>query len=176
MERLLMNIPPPSVCNVPACDWASVEEVIGSALPSDYQMFVETYGAGSINDFLWIFTPGSSNEYLDLFQAIRSDGNMLRGIKAKLPEEFPIAVFPEPGGVLPFGATDNGDLLLWDTSHGNPDMWSVVIVNPRDNRYCAFPGSMIQFLEALISGEWSCVLFPGDLFHEGTWFSPSVSS
>ena len=38
-----------------------------------------------------------------------------RQTRARFPERLPLPPFPEQGGVLPLGRTDNGDELYWVT-------------------------------------------------------------
>ena len=38
-------------------DWADVERAMGTALPTDYKQMVETYGVGSLDDFIWVMQP-----------------------------------------------------------------------------------------------------------------------
>lgn len=48
-----------------------------------------------------------------------------RGSRNSKPEKCPYPFYPEPGGLLPWAGTDNGDRVCWLTE-GQPDGWTVV--------------------------------------------------
>lgn len=43
---------------------------LGMILPLDYKKFINKYGTGSINDFIWILNPFSENENLNLIKKV----------------------------------------------------------------------------------------------------------
>jgi hypothetical protein len=61
--------------------------------------------------------------------------------------------FPEPGGLLVWGWTDNGDTLLWDTQDDDPDRWRVVMLPRHEPAAIFFDGGVVAFLVALLRGE-----------------------
>lgn len=95
--------------------WASVEARLGTSLPDDYKEFIGLYGSGRIANFLWIFNPFSSNKNLNLEQQIELQSSVLGELES-YGEKNPYKSFPAPGGVLPFGITDNGDVVFWRTA------------------------------------------------------------
>lgn len=38
-------------------DWKRVEDMFDIQFPIDYKLFINIYGEGAINDFLWILSP-----------------------------------------------------------------------------------------------------------------------
>ena len=112
IEHLMaVLVPPVNPFETPAAGaWASVEGRLGVPLPSDYKRFIETYGSGNIGNFLWIFNPFSNNENLNLERQVVTQAEVLNELRS-YGESVPYKPFPEQGGILPFGITDNGDLL-----------------------------------------------------------------
>jgi hypothetical protein len=104
-------------------DWSAVENRFGTDLPSDYKAFVETYGTGILCEFVEIFNPFSDNPAMDLLKAGQSLTDYYRSLSTT-PYPCPYPVFPDPGGLLVFGMTINGDHLHWHTL-GVPDEWIV---------------------------------------------------
>lgn len=51
--------------------WLEIEEMIGSQLPTDYKQFIDLYGTGGIDDFLWILTPFVNDENVNLFNKVK---------------------------------------------------------------------------------------------------------
>ena len=132
VERLRQLLPPPADPVEPGRPegWAEVEAALRTGLPSDFKAFTELYGSGTVDDFLYLFNPFAAGP----------DGNLLaekdrvlagyRQTRARFPERLPLPPFPDPGGVLPLGRTDNGDELYWVTQ-GDPDGWPVALLEAR---------------------------------------------
>jgi len=132
VERLQELLPPPAEpVELGRPDgWAEVEAALGTELPGDFKAFTERYGSGTVDDFLYLFNPFAAGQ----------DGNLLaekdrvlegyRQTRARFPERLPLPPFPDPGGVLPLGRTDNGDELYWVTQ-GDPDGWPVALLEAR---------------------------------------------
>lgn len=161
LERIL---PPPesgAKVDIPASptEWPSVEVTIGISLPPDYKAFIESYGSGSIDRFLSIFNPFAKNPHLNLMDAIRTRLEGLRELQAEFEIERKYSIFPDMNGLLPFGATDNGDVLYWKTT-GQPSSWPVVINDARSPEYEEFPIGMTEFLVAILSRKVSSSIFP----------------
>jgi hypothetical protein len=133
-------------------EWSRVEERLGSRLPSDYKEYIDTYGTGQINGLLWPHNPFAANRFLNLFRLVADEVGALRRRKDLSGDEVcPYPLYPEPGGLLPWGLTDNGDVLFWLTK-GQPDGWLVVVNGTRSPEYDEYDESMTSFLTKLVAG------------------------
>lgn len=167
-------IGPPSF--LPArVDWVRLEGELGTALPTDCKILADTYPSLKFDDFLGWFSPGFpddptivAREMMDVLQPLRvrlegvewidvidSDRN-----RTALP---PYPVYPQPGGVLQWGMTDNGDRCLWLT-RGEPDEWTVIIER---GMWWHFQGGLVDFLVAILTRQVDCPLFPRDFPSSG---------
>src|SRR5262249_20868698 len=107
--------PPPAPAEVPSPhDWNAIERTLVE-LPADYKSFMDSYGSGTIDEFITIFNPIASNKNLNLLHQCNVQLGVLRELEASGSEHIPYRLFPEREGILPFGATDNGDILYWIT-------------------------------------------------------------
>ncbi|HEU4962862.1 MAG TPA: SMI1/KNR4 family protein [Bacilli bacterium] len=138
-----------------------MEELLGTSLPPDYKEFIDMYGTGSINEFLWVLNPFEKNEYLNLVLQNKVALDAYSVSKSQFPEDFPHNVFPESNGLLLWGGTDNGDELFWLTK-GAPDVWSLVIYETRSCEYSEYDCTMSQFLYDILSGTLTCEILPDD--------------
>ncbi|WP_051711572.1 SMI1/KNR4 family protein [Andreprevotia chitinilytica] len=138
--------------------WAAVEKRLGVSLPDDYKRFIETYGSGCIGRFLWIFNPFSKNQNLNLERQIVTQAKVLEELQT-YGEVMPFKSFPEQEGILPFGITDNGDLLFWRTI-GRPDDWSIVVNEARSPEWEDFNLSISEFLTEILKRQLVCNCFP----------------
>jgi len=118
----LLAVAPPPVPRAAAAayEWLDVEREVGTPLPSDYKAFIDRYGLGKLCDFIVVFMPSHENLHVNLSIQIRQKLDVLQELASEWGEELPYSLFPARGGLLPFGATDNGDILYWLTS-GSPD-------------------------------------------------------
>jgi hypothetical protein len=169
LERLRRLLPPPAnpvEAGRPE-GWAEVEAALGTGLPTDFKAFTELYGSGTIDDFLYLFNPFTQGQ----------DGNLLaeknrvlaayRQTRARFPERLPLPPFPEQGGVLPLGRTDNGDELYWVTQ-GPPDQWPVMLLEARAALQELQPMPVTGFLGALAANQLTSRVLPEDLLRRSS--------
>ena len=65
------------------------------------------------------------------------------------------STFPTPGGLFPFGYTDNGGTLFWLTE-GESDRWPIICMDGAySSDYDQFELSLICFLEGWLTGRFS---------------------
>jgi hypothetical protein len=161
LERLRAVAPPPARPVEPGVPhrWPEVQAAIGTALPGDYKAFTELYGSGKFDDLLYLLNPFASDP----------DGNLVRQrdamlgayaeTRAKFPRRLPLPPWPEPGGLLPLGRSDNGNELYWLTE-GKPDAWGVVAFAARSTRHELHHHPVTEFLARLLSAELDSKVLP----------------
>jgi hypothetical protein len=166
LEQLRRLLPPPAepLEAAPPDGWVGVEAALGTGLPDDFKAFTELYGSGKVDDFLYLFNPFAEGQ----------DGNLLfekdrvlagyAETRAKFPARLPLPPFPEEGGVLPLGRTDNGDELYWVTG-GDPGGWPVALLEARAARQEVHRMPVTGFLEALAAGELVTAILPDEVVH-----------
>ena len=121
IDELRLVLPPPARPMNCTGDWAAVEHAIGLRLPSDYKTFISIYGSGMINGCLDVQSPfgiktDAREWWLNWVDVYACDAKFR-------PISYPI--FPEPGGLLPFGTLGDMDILNWRTV-GESDQWPFV--------------------------------------------------
>ncbi len=154
--------PPPRV------DWVAVQRAVGSVLPVDYRTLVDVLGPIAVAGFAGVFAPGCPNPNLDLLVQVGARLGALRELKQQEGEDAcPYPLWFEPDGLLPWGATDNGDVLYWRT-RGHPDQWTVVVGESRGPMFEEFPIPTADFLHALVEGRLASQVLPEDLGDDRT--------
>ena len=133
-----------------AAAWGAVTSKLGGPLPTDYMQFIDHYGSGTINGFLTVFNPFSANPNVNLLDQAFVQLSALRELRTNFPNEFVFPLFFEPGGLLPWAASDDGDVICWSTD-GVSGAWEVVTV-PRSDSPERFKLSMAQFLAQGLTG------------------------
>lgn len=161
LERLRSVVPPPAepLERGEPARWAGVEAELGTVLPDDFKAFTELYGSGKFDDFLYLLNPFAADPAGNLLAA--RDGMLAAyaGTRAKFPERLPLPPWPEPGGLLPLGRSDNGNELYWLTE-GSPPAWPVVAFAGRSTRHEVHRHPVTDFLALLLSGELETGVFP----------------
>lgn len=174
IEQLEKILEPPidPVDRPVANGWSAVEKKLGK-LPDDYKRFIEMYGTGSIDGFVWIFNPFAANKNLNLLDQVLIKISALSDLGDTFGEAIPFPLFPKPNGLLPFGVTDNGDVLFWQAA-SNPAGWKVIINAAREPKWKQYDVGITDLLTGLLSRQMICEVFPGDFPSDRPVFYPSV--
>jgi hypothetical protein len=159
-ERILP--PPVNPVDTPTeSDWRSVEGKLGFTLPQDYKDFVDIYGAGSVDGFLWVLNPISKNPNLNLIDQAKSRLDAQRRFSMDFGSKAPYPLHPEANGLFPWAVTDNGDVLYW-LCEGSASAWSVVICDSRCSRWQIFNAGVGELLIGIVKKELRIECFPSD--------------
>lgn len=145
-------------------DWAWVESRLGVGLPGDFKLLVETFPDGYFQGVVRPFRPnlsdGQAGYPLDSAHEYRLED--MRGWREDEPERFPLPIFPEAGGLLPWGQSQRGDLFFWRTGDGDPGAWPVVFSDHEFSFWEDFGGTACDFLEQVVTGGIEIARFEGD--------------
>jgi hypothetical protein len=164
LQRLL---PPPARPVAASGDWPAAEKKIGTPLPPDYKEFISLYGAGKICNFVWITSPFAANPEMELQQFSALALRNIASYESDGLVENPYPHFPKPGGILPFGNTENSNYLGWVT-RGKADAWPVTVWDLDYSRFRELSNSnLLTFLIDLLnetSELLSSNVFPRDYF------------
>ncbi|WP_377268642.1 hypothetical protein [Peterkaempfera sp. SMS 1(5)a] len=135
-------VPPHERAGEPS-DWDALSEAWGTGFPADYREFLAVYGAGAIDDYLFVATPVDPAE----------DGGALT-VRRRTPAAepsgrrragWPYPLWPERGALLGWGATADAAELYWDTSAADPDAWTVVS-RSREGTFTRHGCGMAEFI------------------------------
>jgi hypothetical protein len=146
-DELRELLPPPEHPYKASGDWSRIEADLGIGLPSDFKRFIAIYGSGSICDFLSLVNPFDLPEGQSVREAVELGLWGFRRLQKQYGKSFPLPLYPEPGGFLPFGGTENGNALGW-RCHGHPDTWDVVATDTHYEEFLILEG--VRFLAFLI--------------------------
>jgi hypothetical protein len=164
LDRLCRIAPPPAEPLEPGAPerWPEVEDAIGTVLPDDYKALIERYGSGKFDDFLYLLNPFARDEAGNLLHEKDTMLAAYAETRAKFPRRLPLPPYPEPGGLLPLGRSDNGNELYWLTE-GAPADWGVVAFAARSTRHEVHHHPVTEFLAGLLSAELDTHVFPEGL-------------
>ncbi len=167
IEALVKIAPPPvEPPTAFAGPWEPIEAELGVTLPQDYKDFARLYGEGSFFETVGIHMPAAQSRHIRLVHEARVICDDLRTL-----DDLPYALWPEPGGLLPFGKTNYGDYLCWLT-RGLPANWGVVVWGRGFLTFEAFDCDLTDFLAGLATGEILPEEFPDGLLPCDQPFAP----
>jgi hypothetical protein len=167
MQDLIRLVTPPAEPVDADGEWRSVWSSLGTELPHDYQDLVRTYGLGSFDDVV-LWTPFTTRSWANLVVQARDFIDDYGPAREHDPLAFPYPIYPEPGGLLPWASTGDGDSLSWLTI-GVPDDWPVVESNIRERMHRHDVGT-VAFLYGYLAGARESVLLRPP--PPAPWFDP----
>ncbi|MEJ3744763.1 SMI1/KNR4 family protein [Actinomycetes bacterium KLBMP 9797] len=152
LPKLVRLVPPPAEPARP--DWDEVERDLRLRLPTDYKGLVDRYGDREFGGFLRLLDPRvlalTAREILDDEAPLREQED---------PAQYPYPFHPEPGGLLGWATTHNGDWLCWLTA-GEPDAWPVVVWQRRPMWYHRHEAGAVGFLYGWLTGRVTSLVPP----------------
>ena len=148
-------------------NWNTIENENNIVFPEDYKWFLENYGVGSINDFLWIFSPTCNNLNLNSFEKYKVMKNSYEIMLNNKLIEYNYSFYDNGIGLFPWGITDNGDELYWSFMDG---LAEIVIFASRYAYVYSYKLNMVDFLTGLLTKKIECDLFPDDFVLDNNYY------
>jgi hypothetical protein len=135
--------------------WDDVEAAIGTRLPGDYKELIGDGPACVFDEELLIASPFDPVASLNLISVAARTGWTLAYVREDFPDAYPVAVYPERGGLLGWGTDGGGGDYYWDTASPDPDQWTVAVSGRPIFDPHVQPAAYVlsAYLEALAAGE-----------------------
>lgn len=130
-------------------DWAAVETRLGTALPSDYKQLAGIFGPGEFDGFFALHAPDAPFRSADVVRHTEWLGEWARTSRSGLWE--PYEVYPEPGGLLQWGSTEQAHGFYWLTGDPDPDRWPVLATDDACDRWERFDGSTAEYVYRMLT-------------------------
>ena len=138
--------------------WVDFERENGFAAPTDYRLLLEHFGVGTFGTSVmaslggWLYLLDPFHPQQPLVDQSGWERRNARGLQRRFPEQGPRwPIWPEPGGLLPWGGSIDGDLVGWWTA-GVPDEWGTRFFGRHDDFY-EFPFGVAEFVVRMLRGE-----------------------
>lgn len=115
--------------------WDRSRDACGVLFPADYREFIDRFGPGEVRGYLhvgapwpWRSQPGSEAVFRTFTSMTTDDlGPAFRTMREEDQALCPYPFLPEPGGLLHWGGTVQGDQFFWLTGDPDPMEWPVVV-------------------------------------------------
>ncbi len=152
--------------------WLEVTRKLGIRLPNDFEAFVNIYGSGEIGDFLTVLNPFAQNHHVNLIYQLPEILSGMRELKEEFPDDYGIPLYFEPGGFIPWGMSNTGDIYGWLTT-GSQGRWKTLVIPRHDHPLTQqFDLSFGQFILNSLSGKTSSGAIPEEWKECQINFSP----
>jgi hypothetical protein len=178
LQQLQAILPPPAApIDVDEATLRRNVRSLNTELPTDFLEYSKLYGSGRIcvGPYKWeIWSPARAS-----YPAIVADFSRIWGDVREALETstVPLGLFPEPGGLLPFG--NRSDVWFTWKTLGEPDKWKVVVMwSYEEDAYQLFEMGFSEFLVNLLTRRITAAGFttewePADLsFSQDVFYSP----
>jgi hypothetical protein len=150
VEQLTRLLPRP-VAGRPK-NWASVTRQLGTELPTDYKEFIDIFGGGSVDGYLWVLEPDCANPGYDLLDSVTERAEALEYLWSS-SEEKPARLTEAGARLIAWASTDNGEFAYWLARPGqHPDDWTVMINEARGECWEHFDMGFARFLRSTLTG------------------------
>jgi hypothetical protein len=135
--------------------WDLVEAALGTRLPADYKDVIGDGLACIFDHELSIASPFDSMVSVNLMWQVAWSAWAVAYQRYADPRSYAINIYPEPGGLLGWGADGGGGMYFWDTTDADPNRWTVVVSGrPISDPNVQDQGrGLTAYLSALASGE-----------------------
>lgn len=136
------------------------QSLVRQNLPASYIEFIETFGAGNIDDFLWILSPFTDNPNLNIFKKTEE-------VFATFSNDFEyvselISAIKSNRSFL-VATTDNGD-YIFHTDVENAE--KIIVLDGRFGSGESYEMEFTEFLHKLLSQEIQSKILEAEFFEE----------
>lgn len=161
LDQLMLTLLPPEhpLASGSPDAWDAIEMQLAGRLPGDYKQFIAKYGVGCIDNFITVYSPFTTNTFLNLFAQSKAVFNSLQIVREEGGVQLPFPLYPDEGGVFPWGCTTNGDHLFWRFRRGR-FQHPVVALEGRGPDWQEFDLPLVDFLLNVLTKRVSVKVFP----------------
>ncbi|MBD0670426.1 SMI1/KNR4 family protein [Streptomyces sp. CBMA156] len=119
--------------------WSASQACLGLVLPTDYKAFLDLFGPGAVDGYLWLDRPvdGTREEAEELWPLEEKRRDDL--------EVHPWPFHPEEGGLINWGHDEQANWYYFLTLEPDPDDWRI-IVRSEIGEWFETAGTFTEFL------------------------------
>jgi len=158
-------------------DLQLVEQKLQFLLPPSYKNFVKQYGEGLLCGLFLIYVPNSEDENIDLFKKYAFEKNIIKEhIESGYWNNFIESQELSKQWFLslePFGSSENGDILCWDTAKRDQSgEYPIYLLDNEQSTAPLVAHSMDEFVEGFCINQKIDEIYP--IGHGQKWDLPNT--
>lgn len=157
----------------PEKEWSDVERELRTPLPADYKELLNRFPGGLFRRIVVrspVVTEQGWIEYkrdLDELLGILGDEDL------EYLDDVDYGLFPEPGGLLPWGTDGQGGTFCWITSSADPDTWKIAYHDQGADEWREHSGPTTRLLYEIVANTGEANLLKWDFTRVEVEFIPS---
>lgn len=133
--------------------WEEVWAELGFEFPTSHRDFLRVFPSGVMSEYIYIWSPAQSCRWLEAYKwKLKSKGAYFKGVRPKLPEDYPHLFFPEPGGLIPWAEGDEHTYFWRPVERQVADQWPIVFMDNTGDGWGEYQGTSAEFLLDLLTG------------------------
>ncbi|MCP2258188.1 hypothetical protein LX15_001882 [Streptoalloteichus tenebrarius] len=150
----------------PGLDWLTVEHGLGTLLPTDYKELFSRFPSGVFRNSVRMHSPVEDDDWWQRFKANVDEVLEVIGDEdLEYLEGVDYRLFPEPGGLLPWGDDLQGGMFFWLTQSANPDEWPIAYYSQGSDEWREHSGPMTKVILEVLTNEGDDNIMHRNLSH-----------
>jgi len=146
----------------PEKDWSDVERELRTPLPVDYKELLNRFPGGVFRG-VGIYSPVVSVQaWIEYKRDLEELLEILGDEDLEYLTGVDYGLFPEPGGLLPWGTDGQGGTLCWITASTDPDTWKIAYHDQGADEWREHPGPATQLLYEILANTGEANLLKWD--------------
>ncbi len=153
----------------PEKEWSDVERELRTPLPADYKELLTRFPGGVFRR-IGIYSPvATERDWITYKNDLDELLEILGDEDLEYLDDVDYGLFPEPGGLLPWGTDGQGGTLCWITASTDPDTWKIAYHSQGEDEWREHPGPTTQLLYEILANtgeanllEWDFTDLPVD--------------
>ncbi|RSN60627.1 hypothetical protein DMH01_15130 [Amycolatopsis sp. WAC 04182] len=134
----------------PERTWTAVEQDLGVALPSDYKALLTRFPGGVFRRIEIDSPVAHDNAWATYKHTLDELLQILGDEDLEYLDNVEYHLYPEPGGLLPWGSDGQGGTFCWITDSGDPDRWRIAYHDQSADQWREHPGPVTQLLYEIL--------------------------
>ncbi|EME61655.1 SMI1/KNR4 family protein [Amycolatopsis decaplanina] len=135
----------------PERTWAAVELDLGLALPSDYKALLTKFPGGVFRQIVIDSPVADDQAWAEYKNALDELLQILGDEDLEYLDNVDYHLYPEPGGLLPWGADGQGGTFCWITDSSDRDHWRIAYHDQSADQWREHPGPVTQLLYEILT-------------------------
>lgn len=135
-------------------DWeAAAAEFDVPGFPADYREFVGIFGAGSLEDNVFVSIPRLGDQVKPLTICRIRESQLVSGDWDSWQDSW-TAPRPDPREMIAWGGTAGADSLFWVAKGDDPDRWPVAVWERHGGGWALYECGMVEFILRVLQADF----------------------
>ncbi|MFI9452556.1 SMI1/KNR4 family protein [Amycolatopsis sp. NPDC052450] len=131
--------------------WEIVEQNLGIALPADYKELLARFPGGVFRRIEIDSPVANEKAWTKYKRALEEILQILGDEDLEYLDQVDYTLYPEFGGLLPWGSDGQGGTFCWITDSSDPDLWRIAYHDQGADQWREHAGPITQLLYEILT-------------------------